>query len=139
MRLFRRFEGALQVDELVLRLRQLPRGLIAGGLIVGVVLVKQRRALGDAIAARDMHRRQQALPGRPDLDVIRFRIALLFDDGRLTRAQENHVPLRTTENATTMTSTMRAAMCVFSDPVRRPEPPLLLQARIRPPISSLGL
>ncbi len=55
---------------------------------VGVVLVEQGRAFDNSIAALDVNGRQQALLRRPDLNEIRFGIALPFNHHRVARAQE---------------------------------------------------
>jgi hypothetical protein len=72
---------------LFLGLRQLPRRLIDGGAIVGVVLVEQRGAFGDLIAASDMDRGDEAGLGRPCLYEIAFDIALPLDDRGILRTQ----------------------------------------------------
>jgi hypothetical protein len=86
---FGRLAAGVEVGELVLGLRELPRDLLGGGAIVGVVLVEQRRALGDPVAARDPNRRDQALLRRSDLDEIRLGVALPFDDRRVARRRRS--------------------------------------------------
>ena len=51
---FGRLGRTFQIDHLVLCLRQLPRRLIAGGQIVGVVLVEQGRAFDNFVTALDV-------------------------------------------------------------------------------------
>ena len=75
---FGRLAAALEVGELLLRLSQLPDGLIGGRLIAGVVLVEQRRAFGDFIAAPNVDCGDQALLSRASLDEVGVRIALPF-------------------------------------------------------------
>ena len=85
---FGRLAGALQIGELILGLRQLASGLFAGGAIIRVVLIEQRRAFDDPVAARDMDLRDQALLRWPDLDEIGIRVALPLDVGRIVGAQQ---------------------------------------------------
>ena len=52
-----RLAASLEIRQLRFGLGQLPRGLVVGRLIGGVVLLKERRAGGDLVAARDRRRR----------------------------------------------------------------------------------
>ena len=71
-----RLGGSLQIGELVLGLLRQVRGLIDRGAVHRVVLVEQRRALDDTVAALDVDGGDEALLGRPDLDEIGFGVAL---------------------------------------------------------------
>ena len=83
-----RLRGREEVGELVARLLQEPSRLIDRGPVVRGVLLEQRLALHDAVAARDTDRRQKARLGRADLDEIGLRIALPGDRRRGTGAQQ---------------------------------------------------
>ncbi len=72
---------------------------------VGVVLVEQGRAFDNSIAALDVNGRQQALLRRPDLNEIRFGIALPFNHHRVARAQEEPRADNKAKTATMETTT----------------------------------
>ena len=74
-----RLAAVAEIGELLLRLCQLSLGLIDRGPVGGVVLIEQRRAGRDLVAARDRHGGEQTLLGRADLDEIGLRIALPLD------------------------------------------------------------
>ena len=71
-----RLAAGLEIGELLLGLPELPRRLLAGGAVGGVVLLEQRRAGRDLGAAPDGERGEEALLGRADLDEIGLGIAL---------------------------------------------------------------
>ncbi len=77
-----------EVGELVARLLQEPARLIDRGPVVRRVLLEQRLALHDAVAARDMDGGQKALLGRADLDEIGLRVALPGDRRRSAGAEQ---------------------------------------------------
>ena len=74
-----RLGGREQIGELAARLLQEPARLIDRRPVVGLVLLEQRLALGDPVAARDMDGGQKARLGRSDLDEVGFRVALPGD------------------------------------------------------------
>src|SRR5208337_3720151 len=78
-----------QVLELTPRLLQETLRLIDRGAVVGVVLLEQRLALGDTIAARDPDRGEQPRLGRSDLDEVGLGVALPRDRLRRLRAEQN--------------------------------------------------
>ena len=73
-----RLARALEIGELVLGLLRQARGLVDGGAVGRVVLVEQRLAFDDMVAALDVDGGDEALLGRPDLDEIGFGVALPF-------------------------------------------------------------
>ena len=79
----------MQVCELILGLLQEAPRLIDRGAVVGVVLLEQRRAFHDAVAALHADRGDEALLGRPDLDEIGLGIALPRDRRRRLGAEQN--------------------------------------------------
>ena len=100
---FGRLAAGLEIGELLLGLPELPRGLILGGAVGGVVLIEQRRAGRDLRAAPDRKRGEEALLGRADLDEIGLGIALPLDRRRgavlpppagACRGQERAIRLR---------------------------------------------
>jgi hypothetical protein len=83
-----RFRGREEIGELFARLLREPARLIDRRPVVRRVLLEQRSAFGDPVAARDMDRRQKARLGRPYLDKIGFRVALLGDRRRSAGAKQ---------------------------------------------------
>ena len=71
-----RLAARLEIGELLLGLAKLPRRLLAGGEVGGVVLLEQRRARRHLGAAPHRERHQEALLGRSDLDEIGLGITL---------------------------------------------------------------
>ena len=88
------FAGRQEIGELVAGLLQKPARLVDGGSIVGVVLIEQRLAFYDPVAARDVDGGDKALLGRTDLDEIRLGIALPGD--RREAPWGGTTPIRTT-------------------------------------------
>jgi len=58
-------------------------------LVVGVVLVEQRLALSDLVAAPHAKGREEPRLGRPDLDEIGVRVALPLDRLRPVRSHKD--------------------------------------------------
>jgi hypothetical protein len=80
---FGQLAAGLEIGELLLGLPELPRSLLLGGPIGGVVLFEQGRAGSDLRAALDGEGGEEALLGRPDLDVIGLGIALPLNRRRV--------------------------------------------------------
>jgi hypothetical protein len=73
-----RLAASLEIRQLRFCLGQLPRGLVDGRPVGGIVLLKQRRAGDDRDAPRDEDGGEETLLGRADLYEIGLGIALLL-------------------------------------------------------------
>ena len=71
-----RLGGTVEIGQLVLGLLDEMGRLIDRGAVHRVVLVEQRRALGDAVAALDMDGGHKPLLGRADFDEVGLGVAL---------------------------------------------------------------